>query len=511
MSPNSSTPPDGLPSCPEHLSSKQVDGVSLPFTVLYQEGVGRYVVASRDIKANEVILEDTPAVLGPNYETEAVCLECLGRVDGTILCHHCNLPLCSEACRDGPRHRPECRVFSKLEKKVAVSTFGPDTIAYEYGCISVLRLLSLRDEDPEKWARLEFLMDHDEERRKEKDYWQMFQKNVVDYLRIRVGLADTYSEEEIHRAIGILRTNAFQIEHDYMKAQGTSGKAVYPTFSFLSHSCIANARYFVMPDDKLILRAQVDIKEGEEITIQYISFLFGNSRRREEIRSCWMFECRCRRCLDTTELGSFLSAVLCSGCGGPVLPVDNSIDCEVWQCRDCQQKMERDKVLAIVKELEDEMLNTMEHESDKYQAMVDKFSKLLHPNHYQFQILRRALSGSFRGTLTLDQVELRKNLLEEFISVFQVVDPGLTKWRGKMLYQVCKTKMFLADIKHSKVVTMDTKEFLSEMRDSIAGLEDVVECLKHEPESCVEGRVGKMAKMTMAQAKEVMSMVSALG
>ena len=50
-----------------------------------------------------------------------------------------------------------------------------------------------------------------------------------------------------------------------------------------------------------------------------------------------------------------------------------------------------------------------------------------------------------------------------------------------------------------------------EMRDSIAGLEDVVECLKHEPESCVEGRVGKMAKMTMAQAKEVMSMVSALG
>ena len=30
-----------------------------------------------------------------------------------------------------------------------------------------------------------------------------------------------------------------------------------------------------------------------------------------------------------------------------------------------------------------------------------------------------------------------------------------------MLYQVCKTKMFLADIKHSKVVTMDTKEFLA--------------------------------------------------
>ena len=31
------------------------------------------------------------------------------------------------------------------------------------------------------------------------------QKNVVDYIRIRGNLADTYSDDEIHRAIGILR------------------------------------------------------------------------------------------------------------------------------------------------------------------------------------------------------------------------------------------------------------------------------------------------------------------
>ena len=33
----------------------------------------------------------------------------------------------------------------------------------------------------------------------------LFQKNVVDYIRIRGNLADTYSDDEIHRAIGILR------------------------------------------------------------------------------------------------------------------------------------------------------------------------------------------------------------------------------------------------------------------------------------------------------------------
>ena len=146
---------------------------------------------------------------------------------------------------------------------------------------------------------------------------------------------------------------------------------------------VFSCRYSVMPDDKLTLRAQVDIKEGEEITIQYISFLFGNSRRRGEISSCWMFECRCPRCLDTTELGSFMSAVLCSSCKGSVLPPDISFECEVWKCRECGQKMERDKVFEIVKELEEEMMNTMEHECDKYKALEEKFSTLLHPNHYQ--------------------------------------------------------------------------------------------------------------------------------
>ena len=38
-------------------------------------------------------------------------------------------------------------------------------------------------------------------------------------------------------------------------------------------------RYIVNPDNKLTLRAQREIKEGEEVTIQYISFLFGNSKR----------------------------------------------------------------------------------------------------------------------------------------------------------------------------------------------------------------------------------------
>ena len=55
-----------------------------------------------------MILEDRPACLGPCFDTEAVCVEflgfrfrflqvcveCLGRPDGSVLCHLCQLPLC---------------------------------------------------------------------------------------------------------------------------------------------------------------------------------------------------------------------------------------------------------------------------------------------------------------------------------------------------------------------------------------------------------------------------------
>lgn len=41
-----------------------------------------------------------------------------------------------------------------------------------------------------------------------------------------------------------------------------------------------------------------------------------------------------------------------------------------------------------------------------------------------------------RGQMSLDQVAERVGLMTDFIKIFETVDPGLSKWRGKMLYQV---------------------------------------------------------------------------
>lgn len=482
------------------------------WAVEYKEGVGNHVMATRDIEPNEVIIIDRPAVLGPNYETEAVCLECLSRVDGSYLCPECELPLCGERCGAGPWHRPECSVFSRLEKKVRVRNFGRGTVALEYGCIAVIRLLWLRDNDPDEWDKVQLLMDHDEERRRETEYWAMFQRNVVDFMRKMLGLADTYSEQEIHRAIGILRTNAFQVEHPYLAAQGTSGKAIYPTFSFLSHSCMANARYSVDPENKMTIRASWGIKKGEEITIQYISFLFGNSRRREDIKSCWFFECGCPRCSSISELGTNLSAGLCQkpGCQGPVLPLDPGLSCDQWRCGECGLEVAGEQVLDTVRELETEMMDTMETETDKYRAIIDKYSKRLHPNHYQLLLCKRYLAGSMRGQMSLEMVAERLALMTNFTTVFEIVAPGLSKWRGKMLFQISKTRMFLSDIKHSRN-ELDQVGFIKEIQNNIASMEEVVACLEHEPANTNEWRMAQAARVSLAQARDVVTMISALG
>ena len=47
--------------------------------------------------------------------------------------------------------------------------------APEYCCIAVLRALELKNNDPAMWNRLQLLMDHDEDRKLEVEYQDMFQ------------------------------------------------------------------------------------------------------------------------------------------------------------------------------------------------------------------------------------------------------------------------------------------------------------------------------------------------
>ena len=58
----------------------------------------------------------------------------------------------------------------------------------------------MKEEEPDKWAVLERMMDHNEDRRAEEDEdgtFAMYLENVVQFLRVRCNLADRFSESEV--------------------------------------------------------------------------------------------------------------------------------------------------------------------------------------------------------------------------------------------------------------------------------------------------------------------------
>jgi len=336
----------------------------------------------------------------------------------------------------------------------------------------------------------------------------MVQVNVVDFMRKRCNLADNYSESELHREIGILRTNAANVERPYMAEQGTSGKAIYPTFSFLSHSCICNTRYIIHPDDSMDLRAQVDIKKGDEFSIQYISFLFGNTKRRGDIKACWMFECGCSRCEDTSELGSNLSALLCQDCQGTVLPKSSDLNESTWSCESCSAEVPRTTATDIFCKLEAKMFDTYGTDVAKYELLLEEYSKALHPNNFQILLLERYLSEAMTGQLSISQVERKVELMEHFINIFSLVDPGATRWRAKALFEVSRTKLFLADIKHSNN-KMDKEEFLCVLKQNIKDMSEVHQILAYET-GAKDRLIHRNAKTAMAQTQDILRFATML-
>ena len=259
----------------------------------------RYVVATRDIEPLEMVLWDNAACLGPRMGCAPCCLQCLKPVTGEAVCGQCGWPVCDEKCAQGKVHCIECDTLKQSKEKVEFTNFK-DPHNY-YRAIAPLRLLKVKEKVPEVWARLGYLMDHNEDRIKDSELWSTYQTYVNQFLK---GCDPDLKDEDINRAVGLLWTNAFACSNG-------GGQAIFPTFSLMSHSCVPNCAHSVFPNKTLALQAKHKIKAGEEFTIAYISPLQGSLKRRGKLHDKWFFDCNCARCASRTELDSFTSVHLC--------------------------------------------------------------------------------------------------------------------------------------------------------------------------------------------------------
>lgn len=82
--------------------------------------------------------------------------------------------------------------------------------------------------------------------------------------------------------------------------------------SFLEHNCRPNCSKSFSDSGEVIVRASVVIKKGEHISISYTDPLWGTPSRLHHLLTTKYFTCRCQRCLDPTEFGTYFSAVVCN-------------------------------------------------------------------------------------------------------------------------------------------------------------------------------------------------------
>ena len=102
-------------------------------------------------------------------------------------------------------------------------------------------MLLTKTHNPSIYKRIINLMDHSEERQAEATYLCSSMKvNVMTFLVKQFGCIE-YSEAEIDRCIGILKTNGMKLEHGRLKA--SSGVVLYPIYCLINSACVSNTNH----------------------------------------------------------------------------------------------------------------------------------------------------------------------------------------------------------------------------------------------------------------------------
>lgn len=395
---------------------------------------GRYVVATRDIAAGEVVMREVAAAAGPKQLSKPLCLGCHIPVDGSYTCSKCKFHLCSDNCETSPFHEAECHVLSKAKRKINVESFDEPSPAYDF--ILPLRCLLTKYTDPKKWKIINNLQDSVE--KLNPSFRQRIQTNVIDYLKIFMNFSGVNSDD-IYRIHGIMQTNSFEAIHNKQRVEG-----VFPKVAMMAHDCSPNTEnVFVSNDLKAQVRATRRIRKGESITTTYTYLIWNTLRRREHLLNFKYFECTCKRCGDPTELGSHLSTLRCTKCQGNILNTDPLSEDTDWKCNKCGHCVSTKEVERINDVLSSALIKRDKTQLRPLEDLINVCQRTLHPCH---QLLNEAkyawihICGNFpeyryrdiSKVQLLTKISYCRDLLDTFSSLF----PERSQFRGFILFEL---------------------------------------------------------------------------
>ena len=341
-----------------------------PFKIVTTPEKGRCVIATRDIQPMELIISDTPVVVGPSRQRLLVCVECLQVVDGSVRCADCGLPLCSQDCAKTSSRQwhlgYECSYLRSIGFRASQADLSdaeeiPQLLS-QMASIIPLRLIirGVKGIECSRDFTTKPLYDFcSAQTLATTPKNAAFESSMTQTLWNEMKVGNLINDKTIvSTVISQLFNNAKSLE----KA-GNDSSGLYAQYALINHACVSNAKVVIGKDNfNLEVRAQVPIKCGEEITTRYIGVNTGAPVRADIIQQHWSFTCGCLRCSDPTDLGTYSSALICGACRmfndntptqGLVLP--HSPDTKtpaafshIWKCNSCEKTLTKEAVHKLI-------------------------------------------------------------------------------------------------------------------------------------------------------------------
>jgi len=477
------------------------------YKVCVSPDIGRYLVATRDLKPGEMVISETPLVMGPMAVTVPLCLACYKPADGKFSCPKCGWPMCNATCAKSQMHEPECMLTAARGTPLQMPGNCYNKPYPIYEVVTILRSLHLKQTSASKWKKLRELEAHEEARKKngryDKDVATML-RVIREFLKISENI---FTTQEILDVCGVLMVNSHELPVTTIPVQ-----ALYANISLLEHSCINNASKHFDGDFRVVVRAAVNIKKGEHISINYSDPMWGTASRQIHLGETKYFSCQCPRCRDPTEMGTMFSSIRCPQCtaeqGGYLVSQDLTNPKSDWSCVVCTKTQAHSFVDAVSMSIGEEMVVMEKGNIDACQAFIKKHSQNLHPNHYYLQDIKLALcqmigqsaNGQGHEIFNLSEKELvyKQKIALELLEVANRISPGISRLRGVILYELQATLAAYARRKFSagEISAEHMKNIMKEVKKYLV---ECIQIFSFEPPCLQEGRLATIARLDLLE------------
>ncbi|XP_059048727.1 SET domain-containing protein SmydA-8-like [Achroia grisella] len=423
--------------------------MNIRYEVLRSDKLGRYLVAAKDLKAGEKILSDEPFVIGPSSDTSLVCHNCyLPLISKFIVCKSCAVaPLCpDEGCPQPLTYnwhsKSECEIFKTLK---LTKGLNPMVMVQNVGSLIILRSILKKKTEPEAWEEFMQLETHIE-KRKNTSVWQYYQNTVKFIESLDLDGVDTNLVQKVCAAVDV---NSFDVRGPRIPVIGCSEilRGIYLKTSLMAHDCVGNTHLSINDNNLLVCHARIDIKKGDIIYFNYTDPLKGTKLRQQHLLVGKYFKCTCHRCLDSTELGTYLSSVLCSECKIGLVSMNKN---GIWVCNNCKKDYAQTHIDKKIQGCSDKFDVINKKDEKELEEYIRNVSLLLAPNHYLLLEAKQRLAGVLRDLISRETRPTKKvmrrklQLCNELLPVIEKLIPGISRTKAITMYELHAAMVQLA-------------------------------------------------------------------